>query len=157
MRNLVDIASKGGNFLLNVGPTAEGAFPGRKRRAPGSRSAACMRVARRVDPRDHRRARSRRCRGAACTQRRLDAATTRLYLHVWDRPTDGILVVPGLLNEVRRARPIATAGTPIDLRVERQGDDLRIGLGLGSGPGPAPDDVIVLDIAGAPRVKAPTK
>jgi alpha-L-fucosidase len=27
IRNLVDIASKGGNFLLNVGPTAEGEFP----------------------------------------------------------------------------------------------------------------------------------
>ena len=27
MRNLVDIASKGGNFLLNVGPTGEGLIP----------------------------------------------------------------------------------------------------------------------------------
>ena len=27
IRKLVDIASKGGNFLLNVGPTAEGVFP----------------------------------------------------------------------------------------------------------------------------------
>ncbi|MBO9154425.1 alpha-L-fucosidase [Chitinophaga sp. GCM10012297] len=27
VRNLVDIASKGGNYLLNVGPTAEGEFP----------------------------------------------------------------------------------------------------------------------------------
>jgi alpha-L-fucosidase len=27
VRNLVDIASKGGNFLLNVGPTAEGELP----------------------------------------------------------------------------------------------------------------------------------
>ena len=27
VRNLIDIASKGGNFLLNVGPTAEGEFP----------------------------------------------------------------------------------------------------------------------------------
>ena len=27
IRNLIDIASKGGNYLLNVGPTAEGTFP----------------------------------------------------------------------------------------------------------------------------------
>ena len=27
VRNLVDIASKGGNYLLNVGPTAEGEIP----------------------------------------------------------------------------------------------------------------------------------
>ena len=89
-----------------------------------------------------------------CTQRRLDANTTRLYLHVWDRPKDGILVVPGLLNDVRRARPMATIAQPYDLRVERQGDDVHIGLGLMSGPAPAVDEVIVLDIAGTPRVQA---
>ena len=27
IRNLVDCASKGGNYLLNVGPTSEGLFP----------------------------------------------------------------------------------------------------------------------------------
>ena len=27
IRNLVDIASKGGNYLLNVGPTTEGVIP----------------------------------------------------------------------------------------------------------------------------------
>ena len=34
IRNLVDIASKGGNYLLNVGPTSEGLIPGPVRRAP---------------------------------------------------------------------------------------------------------------------------
>jgi len=27
IRNLIDIASKGGNYLLNVGPTSEGEIP----------------------------------------------------------------------------------------------------------------------------------
>jgi alpha-L-fucosidase len=90
-----------------------------------------------------------------CTQRRLDATTTRLYLHVWDRPKDGTLVVPGLLNDVRRARPMATAAQAAHLRVERKGDDVHIGLGLAPGPGASPDDVIVLDIAGEPRMKVP--
>jgi hypothetical protein len=67
-----------------------------------------------------------------------------------------VLVVPGLLNDVVRARPLATMDRPHDLPVERKGDDLHIGLGLVSGPGPVPDEVIALDIAGAPRVK-PTK
>ena len=27
IRNLIDCASKGGNYLLNIGPTSEGVFP----------------------------------------------------------------------------------------------------------------------------------
>jgi alpha-L-fucosidase len=153
VRHLVDIASKGGNFLLNVGPTAEGEFPAES-------------VARLQQIGDFMRVAGESIHGTQaspfpllpwgrCTQRRLDATTTRLYLHVWDRPKDGILVVPGLLNDVRRARPMATAAQDADLRVERKGDDVHIGLGLASGPGAAPDDVIVLEIAGEPRVKVP--
>ena len=33
IHNLVDIASKGGNYLLNVGPTSEGLIPAAERRA----------------------------------------------------------------------------------------------------------------------------
>jgi alpha-L-fucosidase len=150
-RNLVDIASKGGNFLLNVGPTADGEFP-----------AESVERLRQIG--DFMRAAGESIHGTQaspfpflpwgrCTQRRLDANTTRLYLHVWDRPADGVLVVPGLLNHVRRARPMTTVDTPFDLPVERKGEDLHISLGLITGPGPALDDVIVVDIAGAPRVK----
>jgi alpha-L-fucosidase len=155
VRNLVDIASKGGNFLLNVGPTADGEFPAES-------------VQRLKEIGDFMRVAGESIHGTQaspftslpfgrCTQRRLDANTTRLFLHVWDRPKDGVLVVPGLLNDVIRARPLATLDQPRDLRVERKGDDVRIGLGLASGPGPAPDDIIALDIAGAPRVKAPAR
>jgi alpha-L-fucosidase len=155
LRNLVDIASKGGNFLLNVGPTADGEFP------PES-------VDRLNAIGDWMRMAGESIHGTEaspfpslpwgrCTQRRLDANTTRLYLHVWDRPKDGRLVVPGLLNEVRFARPIGTVEKPFDLPMTRDGDDLTIGLGLASGPGPAPGDVIVLDIVGEPDVTiAPT-
>ncbi len=34
IRKLVDVASKGGNYLLNVGPTAEGVIPPAQRRPP---------------------------------------------------------------------------------------------------------------------------
>ena len=54
VRNLIDIASKGGNYLLNVGPTPEGEIPGAERRAAGaSRSLAIDQ--RRGDLRDDRR------------------------------------------------------------------------------------------------------
>ena len=46
VRNLIDIASKGGNYLLNVGPTAEGEIPAAERRAPAGH--------RRVDERARR-------------------------------------------------------------------------------------------------------
>jgi alpha-L-fucosidase len=155
LRHLVDIASKGGNFLLNVGPTAEGEFPDES-------------VERLRQIGEFMRAAGESIHGTQaspfpslpwgrCTQRRLDANTTRLYLHVWDRPRDGVLVVPGLLNEVRRARPIATLGRPHDLPIERRDDDLHINLGpaTGAGSGPSPDDVIVLDIVGEPDVTIP--
>ena len=153
LRNLVDIASKGGNFLLNVGPTAEGEFPAES-------------VERLQQIGDFMRVAGESIHGTQaspfpslpwgrCTQRRLDANTTRLYLHVWDRPKDGILVVPGLLNDVRRARPMTTIDKPFDLPVERKGDDLHISLGLASGPGAAPGDIFVLDVAGEPDVTIP--
>jgi alpha-L-fucosidase len=153
VRHLVDIASKGGNFLLNVGPTAEGGFP------PES-------VQRLKEIGDFMRVAGESIHGTQaspfpslpwgrCTQRRLDASTTRLYLHVWDRPANGNLIVPGLLNEVRRARPLATVNERFDLRAERHGDDIHIDLGLVSEPGPAHGDVIALDITGEPDVTIP--
>ena len=48
IQNLVDIVSKGGNYLLNIGPDAEGAIPAAQRRAPARRGRLAGR-ARRVD------------------------------------------------------------------------------------------------------------
>jgi alpha-L-fucosidase len=155
VRNLVDVASKGGNFLLNVGPTAQGEFP------PES-------VERLRQIGDFMRVAGESIHGTQaspfpalpwgrCTQRRVDADTTRLYLHVWERPKDGVLVVPGLLNDVRGARPLTPAGAPASLRVERRGDDLLIAWPDWSAVGgePAPEEVVALDIAGEPDVTIP--
>jgi alpha-L-fucosidase len=155
VRNLVDIASKGGNFLLNVGPTAEGEFP------PES-------VTRLKGIGNFMRYAGESIYGTSaspfaalpwgrCTQRRLDANTTRLYLHVLSRPEDGRLIVPGLLNDVLHARKLPPGPTPFDYMIERKGDDVHIGLGLVTSISARPaEEVIALDIVGAPRVK-PTK
>jgi len=155
VRNLVDIASKGGNFLLNVGPTAEGEFP------PES-------VTRLKEIGDFMRYAGESIYGTSaspfpalpwgrCTQRRLDANTTRLYLHVLSRPEDGRLIVPGLLNDVLHARKLPLRPTPFDYMIERKGDDVHIGLGLVTYISAMPaDEVIAVDIVGEPRVK-PTK
>jgi alpha-L-fucosidase len=103
VRKLIDIASKGGNFLLNVGPTAEGKIP------PESveRLAAVGRWMRR--------------NGASIygtTQGPLPKLTfdgrctrkdDRLYLHVFQWPADGI-VVSGLASPVTRARLLDGGG-----------------------------------------------
>ena len=36
LRNLIDIASKGGNYLLNVGPDSHGVVPAARGRAPAA-------------------------------------------------------------------------------------------------------------------------
>ena len=153
IRNLVDIASKGGNFLLNVGPTATGEFPAEsvdRLKSIGTWMAV---------------------NGAAIhgtgaspfpllpwgrsTMRTLDRETTRLYLHVFERPKNNVLVVPGLLNQVRFARTLAGVRAPYNLPVTRQGDDLHIAIGAPAGSVPAIDEVFVLDIAGEPDVTIP--
>lgn len=104
IRNLVDIASKGGNYLLNVGPTAEGEFPhpivdrlaaiGRWMKVNGEAVYGTTASPFRILP-----------WGRAT--KRVDAKTTTLYLHVFDWPADGKLVVPGLKAKVQSARLLA--------------------------------------------------
>ncbi len=145
---LVDVASKGGNFLLNVGPTSEGRFP------PESISrlkeiGAWMRV--------HGEAIHGTQAGplpalpwGRCTQRRIGRRTI-LYLHVFDWPEDGVLVVPGIGNRARRA---ALMGREEDsLAVLRRGPDLLVNL-----PRTAPVSlcpVVALEIEGPPVIFRP--
>jgi len=108
IRNLVDIASKGGNYLLNVGPTCLGEIPqpsverlkeiGRWMKVNGESIYATT-----ASPFSH-------LPWGRCTKKLNDAGAT-LYLHVFNWPNDGKLVVPGLRNEVRSAWLLATDKT----------------------------------------------
>jgi alpha-L-fucosidase len=144
IRYLTDIASKGGNFLLNVGPTAEGLIPqpsvDRLREIGnwmqvngesiyGTTASPFFKLP-----------------WGRCTKK-TDGETSTLYLHVFDWPAGGWLTVPGLKNRVRSAHLLAGGSS---LRHRREGDDLRIGL-----PEQAPDPVntvIALEIEGMPDV-----
>ena len=91
IRKLVDIASKGGNFLLNVGPTAEGLFP-----QPSIDRLKAMGEWMRVYG-------DSIYGTTASLFSRLDwgRSTTKgqkLYLQVFDWPEEGILEVPGLIS-----------------------------------------------------------
>ncbi|MCX6220636.1 MAG: alpha-L-fucosidase [Bacteroidia bacterium] len=104
IRNLCDIASKGGNYLLNVGPDPLGQIPQpsiERLKAVG----AWMNVngeaiyATKISP-------IGMLPWGRCTRKELKGNTV-LYLSVFDWPKDGNLVVPGLTQSAISARILA--------------------------------------------------
>ncbi len=144
IRNLVDIASKGGNYLLNVGPTSEGLIPEpsvERLKAIG----AWMKVnggaiyGTTASP-------FKRLDWGRCTKQ-VSGDETTLYLHVFNWPADGKLVVPGLKNEMRSARLLA-GGKALKFTSAAEGVTVTV-------PETAPDKIsstVVLKIQGAPEV-----
>jgi len=97
IRNLIDIASKGGNYLLNVGPTAEGLIPGPS-------------IERLIEVGKWMKTNGEAIYGtnASPFAKQLDfgRATSkpgRIYLHVFNWPSDGSLRVPTWGKGVKRA------------------------------------------------------
>jgi len=149
IRMLVDCASKGGNFLLNVGPTAEGLIP----QPSVDRLEAMGRWMRQNGQSIYGTSASpfpKSLPWGRCTTRQLPDGKTRLYLHVFDWPRDGNLEVPRLRNEVSTAYLLADAKRS-PLSASRDDESLKIAV-----PKVAPDEavsVVVLDIEGAPDMK----
>ncbi|MCG3127100.1 MAG: hypothetical protein CHACPFDD_01958 [Phycisphaerae bacterium] len=150
VRMLADVTSKGGNLLLNVGPRADGTFPpesverlaqvGRWMSANGESIYGTHASPFKSLP------------WGRCTQRVLQDLRTLLYLHVFDWPADGRLVVTGIYNKANRAYLLSDKQrTP--LPVSHTDDAIVIDL-----PRQAPDaadSVVVLDIQGDPDVPEP--
>jgi alpha-L-fucosidase len=144
IRMLIETSSKGGNFLLNVGPRADGTFPPEI-------------VERLEDIGDWMKLHSEAIYGTQASPfkklpwGRATARPGRLYLHVFDWPADGKLRVPGLRAEVRGAWLVTDPAFP-HLAFERAGDDLVVSV-----PAVMPNQdatVIALDIAGETTVVA---
>ena len=144
IRMLVEVVSKGGNLLLNVGPEPDGTIQeefvsrlqamGRWMTANGEAIYGTT---------------------ASPFERmpfygRATVKNNRLYLHVFQWPADGVLRLPGLRNLVHGARLLARPGDRVG--VIREGDDVVVRL-----PGPAPDEtasVVELTLDGPPIVTA---
>lgn len=143
IRMLVEVVSKGGNLLLNVGPTPDGRIQEEF-------------VARLNAMGDWMRVNSEAIYGTTASPfarlpffGRATVKSNLLYLHVFQWPRDHRLRVPGLKNLVQSASLLADPRKP--LSTSRDGNDLVVEL-----PSTAPDDtasVVVLALDGAPSVE----
>ena len=123
VRNLIDIASKGGNYLLNVGPTSFGLIPdpsverlkeiGAWMKTNGEAIYGTS-----ASP-------FRKLEWGRCTIKKT-GKKNRIYLHVFDFPKDGILRIPGLasraekawlLKESKRKLHVETSGNYVNINI----------------------------------------
>lgn len=137
---LVDIASKGGNFLLNVGPTALGEIPP----ASVERMAAMGRWMKVNHEAIYGTDASPIGR---MTWGRCTAKGNRLYLHVFDWPKDGKLRIPGLLTPIRSASLLVDSKTKLGIETSPNWTTLLIPK---DAPTP-PSSVIIAEFDAPPR------
>ena len=148
LQMLADIASKGGNYLLNIGPMSDGVFPQESverlqaigewmkvngESIYGTQASPFLKL-----------------EWGRCTKKAF-GKDTRLYLHVFDWPSDGKLIVPGIFNKVKQT--FLLADPKKKLLTGRKEDAIVINV-----PTQAPDtinSVIVLDVTGKEDVNNP--
>jgi len=126
IHNLEDIASKGGNYLLNVGPTAEGEFP--QQSIDALKAVGAWMKTNGESIYGTKASPLQPLSWGRCTVK-----GKVYYLHVFDWPADGKLVVPGLKGDVKKAGLLAGG---VGLKTETGADGLVVSV-----PGAAPDAI----------------
>ncbi len=143
IHKLSDISSKGGNFLLNVGPTKEGIIP------PES-------VERLAAVGKWMKTNGESVYGTSTgpfAYLKWGRATRKgqtVYLHVWNWPANGTLRVP-LQNKVTKAWLLADKGRKLPATQDGEWINLKL-------PGSAPDpiaSVVALQVVGEPKGQQP--
>ncbi|MCX7015754.1 MAG: alpha-L-fucosidase [Candidatus Sumerlaeota bacterium] len=140
---LVDIVGKGGNYLLNVGPTAEGVIPppsverlravGQWMKVNGESIYGCGATPFRRAP-------------FHCTSK-----PGKLYVHLFEWPQSGRFESPAIGCKITKAYLLADPERK-PLKVEQEGDKIAVAL-----PAAAPDkidSVLALEIEGKPEMAA---
>ncbi len=158
IKKLCDIAGKGGNFLLNVGPTGEGVIPpesvkilsemGQWMRINGDSIYGTVRSPLAATP----------SWGRVTMKPTATGAT--LYLHEFVPPADGKLVLGGLLNEPGRAwllQSPASSNIPFLIAERKDGQIIvdTTNVTRGSLTGTRPVAVYAVEIIGKPDLINP--
>jgi len=163
IRNLCDIASKGGNYLLNVGPTSEGLIP-----QPSLDRLAEIGEWMKVNGEaiygtgptpfgaeagkfsETEKDRTGKPRFIASWEWRATTRPGKIYLEIFKWPANGQFELPGLQSEVKKAYLLADRKA---LKVRKTATGITFAL-----PERAPDavaSVVCLEIAGAAARVAP--
>jgi len=144
VRRLVEIVSKGGNYVLNIGPRGDGTIP-----------EASVAILEKVGEWMQKNGES--IHGAKASPfaelpwGRCTVKGNILYLHVFQRPADGTLELPGLRSQVKKGFLLTDPGK--NLESNRQGSSVRISLP--PIPADAINTVVALELDGPPRVDPP--
>jgi alpha-L-fucosidase len=144
VQRLVEIVSKGGNYLLNIGPMGDGSVP-----APSV--AVLEQVGSWVQKYGESIYGSSACPLEDFPWGRCTVHGNRMYLHALTRPADGVLRIDGLVTAVKSAYPLAAPGRKL---VVSRADDV-LAVEVGQGDWDEFDTVIVLELAGPPVVEPP--
>lgn len=149
IRELIDTVSKGGNYLLNIGPKPDGTVPqssidtlqtiGGWMKVHGDSIYGTT-----ASPFP------KQLSWGRCTQKKINKEVTRLYLHIFKWPFDSVLRIPALENEIVSASLLSEPGAGPLAFARDPGGDVRVRLPLAE-----PNDyatVIALDVRGTPSV-----
>jgi alpha-L-fucosidase len=141
IRRMVEIVSKGGNYLLNIGPMADGTIP--------QPSVATLHALGQWIQNN-----GESIYGTTASPLpeqpwgRSTVKADRVYLHVFSWPADGKLPIPGLKNTILSAYPLAAPGTKL-VTVRESGT---AAVRLGGCTKDQYDTVLVLQLDGPPKI-----
>ena len=143
---LTDIASKGGNFLLNVGPTAEGEIP-----QPSIERLKAIGTWMKVNGESIYGTTASpffKLPWGRCTKK-VDKKETTLYLHVFNWPKNGKLEIPELTSNIKSATLLAN-GNSLSAETTSNG----VVIDIPSAPLDEINTVIKLEIDGELKVES---
>jgi len=137
IQNLVNSASKGGNYLLNIGPKSNGEFP--QESIDRLKGVAAWMKDNSESIYGTTRTPFARLNWGRCTKKEF-VNGTKLYLHIYDWPKDGKLELPGLRSKVEAAYFLADMQTPVKIETTEEGATMYL-------PKEAPDDIDTVVVA----------